>query len=171
MRNRSAERGFTLIEVTVVVALIGVLAAVALPTWASSTRKSKRETEVRSFMAELKLREDAHMSEKAGYLSTGTSETDTFPTTPSHTSEPLGALPDSWVQLHMRPPGEAACTYVVITGTPAASTGTIATSLFAYVKPTDRDWYYVLARCYDDDDDTHFFSSSSDGAIVEAEAP
>lgn len=41
-RNRAAARGFTLIEVALCLAVIGVLASAAVPTWQSQIRQARR---------------------------------------------------------------------------------------------------------------------------------
>lgn len=62
----SRSRGFTLIELMVVVAIVGVLAAVALPAYNESVRKSKR-TEAAAAMANLALRFERCFTESNSY--------------------------------------------------------------------------------------------------------
>lgn len=168
-RTRTTEAGFTLMELMVTVAIIGVLAAIALPSFASTTRKSKGDSEVNAFFAELRVRQEQYQLEYGRYLSTGASETATFPLTPSAAAKPLGTLPAVWSALRVRPPqSQARCGYVVIAGTPSDTPGAIATGQFNYVKP-EKNWFYILAHCDLDGNagtDSYYFISS-DGAAIQ----
>lgn len=167
--RRSTEAGFTLLELCVTLALIGALAAIALPSFASSARDSKLKTEVNSVFGEIRLREEAYIAQSGGYLSTGSSEQESFPTTPSHSPQALGAMPTTWTRLKVRMPEAAACTYVVISGGPddPNTVGVVASGSFAYQAPDARAWFYMLARCYDGDRDTYFFASHEDSSTHE----
>lgn len=61
--------GFTLVEVLVVVAIIGILAAIAYPSYLNSVRKSNRAS-ARALMMEVAQRQATYYSENASYTTT-----------------------------------------------------------------------------------------------------
>jgi type II secretory pathway pseudopilin PulG len=131
----------------VVVTIVAVLAAVALPNFTSDSRRAKGDAEVGAFFAELKVREEQYQLETGRYLSTGATETDTFPATLTAAAQTLGTLPSTWLSLKVRTPeSQVRCGYVVIAGTPTDAAGTMATSTFGYSVPA-KNWFYVLAHC------------------------
>jgi type IV pilus assembly protein PilE len=67
-------RGFTLIELMVVVIIIAVLAALALPSYLAQTRKSRREA-AESKLNEIALLEERYRADNASYLSATTAAT------------------------------------------------------------------------------------------------
>src|SRR5882724_3747828 len=167
-RTRSRQSGFTLIEMMVVVALIAVLATIALPSFASDSRKAKGDAEVGAWFAELKVREEQYAVENGKYLSTSASESATFPATPSASGQAIGALPTTWQTLKFRlPETTARCGYVVIAGTKGDAAGAIATTTFAYTPPAN-NWFYLLAHCDLDGNsavDSYYFISNDNAAF------
>ena len=169
-RTRNSQAGFTLLELLVTCAIIGTLAAIAVPVFAGETRRAKGDSEVGAFFTELRIREEQFQNENGTYLSTGSSESVTFPTSPSPSPQPIASQPATWTQLKVRmPESTARCAYVVITGTPTSgSVGTVAAASFGFVRPTTRNWYYVLAHCDLDGDsskDAYYFVSSDDPKV------
>jgi type II secretory pathway pseudopilin PulG len=152
----------------VVVTLIAVLAAIALPSFTSESRKSKGDAEVSAFFAELKIREEQYAVESGKYLSTGASETATFPATPSAAAQTLGTLPTTWQTLKVRTPESSArCGYVVIAGTPTDTAGTMATTSFGFTVPA-KNWFYILAHCDLDGNnavDSYYFISNDNAKL------
>jgi prepilin-type N-terminal cleavage/methylation domain-containing protein len=167
-RTRSQQSGFTLIELMVVVAVIGILAAIALPSFAGQTRKAKGDAEVGALFAELKVREEQYAVENGKYLSTGTSESTTFPATPKPATQLLGTLPATWQSLKVRTPESSVrCGYVVIAGTRTDAAGTIASTTFGFTAPA-KNWFYILAHCDLDGNtatDSYYFISNDNAKI------
>jgi len=166
-RTRNQQSGFTLLELMVVVTLISVLAAIALPSFTSEARKSKGDSEVAAFFGELAVREEQYALENGKYLSTSTGESVPFPVTPTAAAQTLGTLTTTWQTHTARPPESSArCGYVVIAGTKTDSAGTIATS-FGFTPP-QKNWFYILAHCDLDGNtavDSYSFISNDDAVM------
>jgi prepilin-type N-terminal cleavage/methylation domain-containing protein len=172
-RRVKRERGFTLVEMSVVVALIAVLAAIVVPIFMSEHREATGDAEVNALFTELGIKEQQYMVENGTYLSTGASESDTWPAAPSKSSQALQPLPASWVTLKVQPPESTAkCGYVVIAGDAGVDPGAIATGMFGMTTP-QQPYYYVLAHCDLDGDsakDGYYFQSSIDTTIQKLNA-
>lgn len=78
--NKQKIRGFTLIELMIVVAVIGILAAVAYPAYTDSILKGKR-AQGRTALAELMQQQERYMTQNNCYL--GFSTNASFSATPA----------------------------------------------------------------------------------------
>lgn len=65
--NKKHLHGFTLIEIMVVVAIIGIIAAIAYPSYEGSVRKTKR-AEGRAALMRLMQQEEQYYSQKNTYI-------------------------------------------------------------------------------------------------------
>ena len=69
--RRAPEAGFTLIELMIAVAIVGILTAVALPAYQKQILKSHR-TDAKTALLDLASREERYMSTNQAYASNGT---------------------------------------------------------------------------------------------------
>jgi prepilin-type N-terminal cleavage/methylation domain-containing protein len=140
--------GFTLIELMIVVAIIGVLAAVGVSAYRKWVRKAKASGEVPGMLGQFQVREEQYFAETGEYLPTGTSDTNIFPTTPGKAGSyvNLGTLPDAWKTLKIQP-GSAGlyCGYVVRTF--AAGTAPSGAAALVYTTTPTRPYFIVRAEC------------------------
>lgn len=72
MSSNRLQRGFTLIELMIVVAVVGILAAVAYPAYTDSILKSRR-AQGRTAVAELLQQQERYMTQRNCYLGFTTS--------------------------------------------------------------------------------------------------
>lgn len=67
--KRSQQSGFSLIELMVTIVIIGIIAAIALPSYQSSVRKSKR-VEAKTELLQVMARQEQYFSENRSYTVT-----------------------------------------------------------------------------------------------------
>lgn len=70
---RNAEKGFTLIELMIVVAVIAVLAAIAYPSYQEYVIRSRR-AEAQSLLSEAAARQERWRAQNGSYLTEGTAK-------------------------------------------------------------------------------------------------
>lgn len=63
---RPGEHGFTLMEVMIVVVIIGILAAIGLPSYQDSVRKGRRSDAI-SLLLDVANRQEQHMLDRSTY--------------------------------------------------------------------------------------------------------
>lgn len=168
-KGRSVRQaGFTLLEIIIAVALIGVLAAIAVTSFSKQTRKA-RGSEVQAMFMALRTAQEQYHLENGQYLSTGSSETDTWPATPTRTAQNLLPLPTEWAPLKVRLPSETAyCGYVTMAGGAGVAPGGTKAAEFGLTTAPSTDWYYLLAHCDLDGNgsrDSYYFSWSGDTKV------
>lgn len=67
MKQNTYSNGFTLVEVMIVVVIVGILSAVAFPSYTSSVNKGKR-AQARTAILELVQQQERYMTQRNTYL-------------------------------------------------------------------------------------------------------
>ncbi len=122
LRPRPRYAGFTLIELMIVVAIIGVLSAIAIPSFRAYMMKAK-VTEATTFLGEIKQRQETYRAEFGQYcaVSGTTSITAYNPTAVPSAGIPVGwPASTAWSALGAAPDGDVRFRYATIAGNPGS---------------------------------------------------
>ena len=165
MREPDSERGFTIVELMIVVAVIAVLAIVVVPSFIKESNRGKAKSEVHPMFAELGTRLDQFKSESnAGtYMSAAA-----CPATASKQGTDVMTSPCAdWTDLRVQPPqSKLTCSYVVRHGLPTDD-ALADSELPAWAKTNPQlfapatGWYFIHATC----PETEYFKASWEDKI------
>ena len=157
------QRGFTLIELMIVVGVIAILAAIAIPAFFRQSSKVKASSEVTPMMAELAMKLDQYKVENGAYLAVA--KCPASPTSAGTATSTCLAAAD-WIALRINPPQTTLrCTYQVTVGT-TSGTGTPIVGV-TWSSPA-MAWYYIIAECDSDaggGTNAQYFMASNNTAV------
>lgn len=162
----SAHAGFTLLEVMIVVALIGILAAVVVPSWLRESRKGKGDSEINAMFAEIATKEEQYKIDNAVYLAAAA-----CPSAPSSAGVDFNVTcvttGSGWATLRVNAPeSRSRCVYSITAG--VAGTALVPPAGFTVANQPVGAWYYIVGTCDLDASagtNSTFFQSSTDTAI------
>ncbi|HEY8430180.1 MAG TPA: prepilin-type N-terminal cleavage/methylation domain-containing protein [Sandaracinaceae bacterium] len=125
--QRSRRHGFTLMELMIVVAIVGILSAIAIPSFRSYIHRS-RTSEALTFLAEIKQRQEAYRAEFGQYCAVSGSNPNGGEWAPA--TAPVGGEkvawtgePGAWSELGAAPDGPVLFQYRTMAGPPGAPNG------------------------------------------------
>ena len=118
--------GFTLIELMIVVAIVGILSAVAIPTFQSYVYRS-RTAEAVTFLGEIRQRQESYRAEFGQYCAvsgTGAPASNWTPSTLPASGTKVGwTTTAGWTQLGAAPDGPVSFQYQTVAGPPGTTPG------------------------------------------------
>ncbi len=109
---RKNQKGFTLIELMIVVAIIGILAAIAIPNFISYQKKAKT-SEAKTNLHAIATSQEAYKAENDVYLTCGAYPANA--TSAKVVWDPLDAAAADFKTIGFRPSGDVYYTYEVAT--------------------------------------------------------
>lgn len=163
MTQRRNEQGFTLVELMIVVAILGILAAIAVPSYMNYVMRAKA-SEAIGFLADIKARQEAYKADFGQYCNAstafGTAWNPAMVPGPTMTAPRPWNATAGWNQLGARPPGARVLfSYETVSGQPGSTVavpalGGVAGDARAYPTPTTDDWFISRAVADMDGDGT-----------------
>ncbi len=149
LKNLKKREGFTLIELMIVVAIIGILAAIAIPNFLRFQLRSKAG-EGKVNLAAIRTGEEGYFAEFGTYILSGASPAIVAGSVPSASKQPwvdagLATPPDNFATIGWAPEGDVYYVYA----TNAGPTG----ALFGAVAGTAPNTFYTAEAMSDIDGD------------------
>ena len=153
----------------IVVVVIGILAAVAVPFFLSESRKTRSDAEIMSMFAELSTKQEQYKLDNGIYLAVPA-----CPATPSAQLQDITSCKSSasWTALRIQSPQSTLrCSYAVTVG----AAGVNPTPPTGFTLPTNpaNGWYFILATCDMDGTSSvngQFLQSSLDSTVQKLNA-
>jgi len=149
---RRAREGYTLIELMIVVVIIGILAAVAIPSFQSYLQRS-RTAEAVVFLGEIKQRQEAYRAEFGQYCNVPAWNPVTLPMGGDKVVFDGNAA--GWAALGAAPDGPVRFQYRTLAGPPGTNPG------IAGYDGSDFWWYAQARADLDGDGDNVIFETYS----------
>ncbi|MFN0248201.1 MAG: type IV pilin protein [Kofleriaceae bacterium] len=175
---RKPRRGFTLIEMMIVVAVIAILAIVVVPTFFRDSNKTRSISEVTPMFTELSNKLEQYKSETGRYVNGGTLDNSSpvvCPSAPNKNGVPAAAtcatVGTAWAELRVAPPQtNVRCSYEIQVGDIGEGYQGTVPSGITFTAPATIGWWTLLATCDADGEGSgstngKFFMSSVDATL------
>lgn len=164
MRTRSRARGFTLVEIMMVVVILGILAVIAVPRYQAYVYKSKTAEAV-GFLSEIKAHQESYRADFGQYCNVSGDATTYFPDTDPTNVPKAWVANANWTQLGAIPGGQVLFRYSTVAGLPGPDDLPSKHGFDSNLGYTGSDFWFVSRAIGDLDNDNEnvIFESYSHG--------